>query len=154
VEAQTVEVIQTGVGGQPGVEDEFFGVRARPLFPEAREVEGGAVLALFPQVGSGVAEDVGLGVMDQEGQEAFLPTAALGNVVFFHEGVVPVEGDGVEVESEGGTPGQLQAHLRLYFLDPQPGQHFRQEVGQAVGVFCPPGREGLESFAQRAASAA
>src|SRR5581483_5077571 len=33
----------------------------------------------------------------------------LGNVVLFHQGVVAVEGDGVEVEIEGGTPGQLQA---------------------------------------------
>jgi hypothetical protein len=58
--------------------------------------------------------------MDQEGQEALLPTAALGNVVFFHEGVVPVEGDGVEVEIEGGTPGQLQAR---HGVEPGP-EHF------------------------------
>jgi hypothetical protein len=106
VDAQAVEFIQAGIGGQPGVEDEFLRVVARPLLPEAGEVEGSAVLVFFPQVGVGVAEDVGLGIMDQEGQEALLPPASLGNVVPFHQGVVAVKGDGVEVEVEGRAPGQ------------------------------------------------
>src|SRR5262249_19461434 len=61
------------------------------------------------QVGIGVAEDTGVGVMDQEGQQPLLPPAPLGNVVFFNQSVVAVEGNGVEIEVEGRPPGQLQA---------------------------------------------
>ena len=77
-------------------------------FQNSHEVEDLVVLLVLAQVGVGVAEDAGLGVLGQEGQDPLLPAAALGNVVFLHQGVFPVEGDGVEVQVEGGAARQPQ----------------------------------------------
>src|SRR4029077_6838209 len=47
VDAQEVEVVEAGVGGQSGVEDEFLGVMAGPLLPEAHEVQDSVVLLIL-----------------------------------------------------------------------------------------------------------
>jgi len=103
VDAQAIEFVQTGVGRQPGVEDQLLGIVPGPLLPEARKDQNGAFLVFLAQVGVPVAENVGLGVMDQEGQDPLLPSATLGNIVFFDQGVVAVERDRVEIEVEGGV---------------------------------------------------
>jgi hypothetical protein len=67
------------------------------------------ILVVLAYVAVGVAEHARLGVLDQESQEALLPTAALGDVVFLDEGILAVERYGVEVKVEGDAA--LEAKL-------------------------------------------
>jgi len=76
------------------------------LFPEGDELEDGVGVLVLAEIGLGIAEDAGVGVVGQESQHAFLLAAAFGDVVFFDEGVGAVKGDGVEVDIEGAAARQ------------------------------------------------
>ena len=66
-------------------------------FPElGHKAQDFIVLVVFADLAVGVAEHAGLGILGQEGQQTFLAAAPLGNIVFFQQGVVAVERDGVE----------------------------------------------------------
>ena len=74
------------------------------LFPELGETQDFIVLVVLADLAVGVAEHPGLGVLGQEGQQAFLAAAALGNIVFFQQGVVAVGGEFFD-GGGGGFPG-------------------------------------------------
>jgi hypothetical protein len=52
------------------------------------------VLLLFPQIGVGVAEDLGFLFLGDEGQETFLAARTLGNVMLLQERSSPGKGMG------------------------------------------------------------
>ena len=104
-----VQLVEVGVGRQLGVEDQFLGQPAGPLLPELDEAEDLVVLLVLAQLAVGIAEDAGVGVLGQERQHPLLPPAPLGDIVLLDQGIVAVEGDGVEVEVERRPPFQAQA---------------------------------------------
>ena len=108
VDGEFLQAGEVGVGGEGGIKDEFAGVVAEALVPVVGEAEDLVVVVLLANAGVGVAEDAGFGIAGDEGEDAFLAAAALGDVVFGDEGVVAVIGDGVEVEVEGVAAGQAQ----------------------------------------------
>jgi hypothetical protein len=63
------------------------------------------VLAQFPV---GIAEDASRGILRQEGQDALLSSAPLGDIVLLHQGVLAMERDRVEIEVEGPPAGQTE----------------------------------------------
>ena len=69
---QPVELTELGVGRQLGVEDQFLGIPPGPVLPELDEAEDLGILLVLAQFAVGVAEDAGVGVLHQEGQDAFL----------------------------------------------------------------------------------
>ena len=83
------------------------GTRPVRFFQKSTKARISIVLLGLAQIGVGVAEDPRISVLGEECQQAFLPAAALGNVVFFDQGVLAVEGDGMEVQVEG--PAMLEA---------------------------------------------
>src|SRR5262245_6011732 len=106
-----------GIGGQLGIEDEFFGQPSGTLLPELNEAEDLVSLLILTNLGIRVAEDALPLILREKRQNAFLTAAALGNVVFLDQGIFAVKGDGVEVEVEGCTA--FKPNLRCG-LEPQP----------------------------------
>ena len=74
--------------------------------------------ARFSHLGVGVAEDPSLGVLGQKGQNPLLAATAFGKVVLFHQRILPVEGDGMEVKIEGTTSPSTKRgplpHVKIY----------------------------------------
>ena len=105
-DAELVELGQDRPGGQGAVEDQFLGIGPRPLPAEVREPERSFGAGLLAHGGLGVAEDPGVDAAGEEGEDALLAAAAFGNIVFLDQGVVPMVGNGVEIEVEGGAPRQ------------------------------------------------
>ncbi len=99
-DAKSLQAGQDGVGGEAGVEHQFARQLAGTFAVGLGEAQDGLVLVLLAHGGVGEAEDVLLGVADQEGEHAALAAAALGDEVLLQEGFVAVVGDGVEVEIE------------------------------------------------------
>ena len=99
-DAKSLQAGQDGVGGEAGVEHQFARQLAGAFAAGLGEAQDGLVLVLLAHGGVGKAEDVLLGVADQEGKHAALAAAALGDEVLLQEGFVAVVGDGVEVEIE------------------------------------------------------
>src|SRR5262249_1563793 len=106
--------------------DKFLGDVAGAFFPEGNELQDGIRVLLLTQLAVGVAKDARTGVLGQEGEEALLTAAALGNIVFFHERVLAGERDGMKIEIEGGAV--LQPQL-THGVEPQAGQ-----LGVTVGI--------------------
>src|SRR5260370_40758063 len=94
---------------------------AGTLFPEAHEGDDFIVVFVFAYLAVGVAKDARAGILGQESQDALLPPAALGNIVFFHESVVAVKGNGMEIDIERGTVSQSQAGEGV---EPAAGPHW------------------------------
>ena len=108
LDAQAIELVELGVGRQLGVEDQFFGILPRPLLPEPGEAEDLVILVALAQFPVGIAEDAGRGILHQEGQDALLPSAPLGDVVLLDQGIVAMERDRVEIQVEGPPAGQAE----------------------------------------------
>ena len=125
-DAELVELGEVGVGGEGAVEDEFARVVAGLILPSGGEAQDLVVLVLLADGGVGVAEDARVGVAGEEGEDALLAAAALGEVVFLDQGVVAVIGNGVEVEVEGVATGQFQV---VDGVEPEAG-----ELGVGAGV--------------------
>ena len=126
-DALGVQLGEHGVGGEAGVEDEFGGQRAGALAEGVNEAQDGFVLVALLDGGVGEAEQAVVGVAGEEGEDAVLAARALGDEVLFDEGFVAVEGDGVEVEVEGGAAGE--GGEGLGGVEPAGG-----EGGDAAGV--------------------
>ena len=105
---QPVELVELGVGRQLGIEDQFFRISPRPFLPEPDEAEDLIVLLILAQFTIGVAEDAGLGVLRQEGQDALLSPTPLGDVVLLDQGILAMEGDRVKIQVEGMTARQTE----------------------------------------------
>ena len=84
------------------------GIPPGPVLPEPDEAEDLVVLLILTQFTVGVAKDAGLGVLHQEGQNALLSPTPLGDVVLLDQGILAMEGDGVEIQVEGMTTGQTE----------------------------------------------
>src|SRR6516165_2109873 len=69
--------------------------------PEVDEAKHLVCLFAFADVGIRVAEDLTVGILRQEGQDARLATAAFAEIMGLHEGMLAEVGYGVEVEVEG-----------------------------------------------------
>jgi len=85
--SQPIEFIEFGVGRQLGIEDQFFGIPPGPFLPEPDEAEDLIVLLVLAQFAVGITEDAGLGVLHQEGQDAFLSPTSLGDVVLLDQSI-------------------------------------------------------------------
>ena len=66
--------------------------------PEVDEAEDFVGLLAFSDVGVGVAEHLAIGVLGEEGEDAGLSSAALGQIVGLHDRVLAEVWHGVEVE--------------------------------------------------------
>ena len=103
-----VELIQVGMSGEARIEDEFFRDSAGTFFPVGDETENFIVVLVLAQIAVDVAEHPALCVLSEEGEHPFLLAAAFGHVMFFHQGVVAMEGNGMKVEIEGRTQTQAE----------------------------------------------
>jgi hypothetical protein len=83
------------------VEDQFGGRLARAGLPELDEAEDLVGLLGLGQTGVAVAQDPLGGIVGQEDEDALLPAAAAGNVVFFEGFLLGVGWDGVEIQIKG-----------------------------------------------------
>lgn len=108
-DAHLVESVEVGMGGQLGIEDELSGKGSGTLFPEFDKTKDLIVLVGFSNLGIGVAKHPPIGILSQESEDSLLLSAAFGNVVFFDQGIFPVEGNGVEVQIKGAAPAEAQA---------------------------------------------
>ncbi len=107
-DAQLVQPGEVGIGGEAAVEDEFGGQLAGALAPGLGEAQDLVVLGVLAEAGVGPGEQAGVGVAGEESEDASLAAAALGDVVAFEQGVVAVEGDGVEIEIEGASAAEVR----------------------------------------------
>ena len=82
-DAELVEAVEVGVGGEFGIEDKFLGQVAGTFLPEIDEAQDFRGLVGLSYLRVGIAEDITFGVPSQEGEQAVLAAAAFGNVVFF-----------------------------------------------------------------------
>ena len=96
-----VEAVEVSVGCELGIEDQMLRRSAVLALPERDEAEDLVGLLAFAEIGVGVAEDVAVGVLGEEGENAGLAAAALGEVVGLDLRVLAEVGHGVEVEIEG-----------------------------------------------------
>ena len=131
--AAGLELGQVGVGGQPGVEDQFGGLLAGALLPGIGEAQDLVVLGGLGGAGAGPGEAARLGVAGQEAEDGLLAAGALGDVVTFDQGVVAVVGDGVKVEVEG-APGAEAAVEGRQGIVPAPGEGVEPAGVAAAGV--------------------
>ncbi len=90
---------------QAGIEDEFPRQSAGALPPAVDEGEQCVVLVRLAHAGVRLDEQPGIGIAGEKGEDAFLPAAALGDIVLFDRciWILAVPGDGMEVEVEGAV---------------------------------------------------
>src|SRR6202043_3410605 len=86
---------------------------ARASLPKLHEAQHLVVLVRLPELRVGVAKDARRGILREEGQDPLLPPGALRDVVFLHERVVAMKGDGVEIEVEGGAARKAEPRQRI-----------------------------------------
>ena len=99
-----VELGQIFVGGKLGIEDQALG-RLSSLPPEVHELQDAVRLIAMLHLGIAVAEDARIGILAQDGQDAFerLPSLA-GPVVLEHTRITPVGDCGeIHVDQAGRT---------------------------------------------------
>ena len=99
-DAGGIEPVEPGVGGELGVEDEVLRRLAVLALPEIDEAEDLVGLLALANIGVGVAEHLGIGILGQKDQDAGLATTSLGQIVGFDEWMFAEVGHGVEVEIE------------------------------------------------------
>ena len=95
-----VQPTQIGVGGQLRVEDQLGRILAGLLVPELDEPQGLVGLIGLGYAGMGIAEDTVAGIAGQEGQDALLAAALLGDVMLFQRFFLGIGGDRVEIQVE------------------------------------------------------
>ena len=95
-----IEPIEAVVGGELGVEDEVSRRPAVLALPEVDEAEDLLGLLALADIGVGVAEHLGVGILGQEGEDAGLAATSLGQIVGFDQRMLAEVGHGVEVEIE------------------------------------------------------
>ena len=69
--------VEAVVGGELGIEDEVLRQPAMLLLPERDEAEDFLGFLAFADIGVGIAEHLGIGIMCQEGENAGLPATSL-----------------------------------------------------------------------------
>ncbi len=121
-----VEPIEVGRGGQCGVEEEFLRHLACPLLPIGDKLEHLVMVLLCAQWPIGVAQNAGLSIMRQKGQEPLLASTALGDRVLLDQGILAMQRHGMAVASEGGP--LLQAPCAAGIVP------YAHEGGRASGV--------------------
>ena len=155
VDAHAVEPGEVGAGGEAAVEDQFGGEVSGLVAIVLGEAENGVVLVLLADGGIGIAEQAGLGVAGEEGEDSVLAPGALGDVVLLDQRLVAVIGDGVEVEIEGGAGSDTlapdgvvpRAHQRRNLARVDAGAVFGQEGALGHGVEASEqGEAGIEDF--------
>src|SRR4030067_3263881 len=101
------------IGGQLGVKDQFLRTFPRSLLPELDESKNLLILLVLSQLSIGIAENPLLGILGQEGQNPLLTAAPLGEIMFFHQGVFSVEGNGMEVQIKRIEIGRASGRERV-----------------------------------------
>jgi hypothetical protein len=122
-DAAGVQFGELGLGGDFGVEDEQPGVASGDGAPVVGEGEYLVGLGGLGQVGVGVEQGVGVGVLGEESQHAAGALGTPWHVVLFQRGVVAPVHHGVEVEVDFVAGGQSG------------GQGRRVECGQERPLF-------------------
>src|ERR1700687_621399 len=109
-----IEPVEAVIGGELGAKDEVLRQAAVLTLPEGDESKHLLGLVALADVGVGIAEYLAVGVLGQEGEDAGLAAAALGQIVRFDQRVLAEVGHGMEVEGEGLTgPGGLSGQLTV-----------------------------------------
>jgi hypothetical protein len=131
-DASGIEPIEALVGGELRIEDQMLrrtAVLALPERDEAKDLFGFFTLA---DVGIGVAEDLAVGVLGQEGENAGLATAAFGQIMGLDQRMLAELRHGMKVEIE-----RLAAQQVLAGHPGVPQRKQAQDVlrGDARGIF-------------------
>ena len=95
-----IEPVEPRIGGELGVEDEVLRRLAVLALPEIDEAEDLVGLLALANIGVGVAEHLGIGILGQKDQDAGLATTSLGQIVGFDEWMLAEVGHGVKIEIE------------------------------------------------------
>src|SRR4030042_4424315 len=103
-----IELIQMTIGRQLGVKDQFLRKFPRAFPPELDESKDLLILLVLSQLSIGIAENPLLGILGQESKNSFLPATPLRNIMFFHQGLFAVEGNGMEVQIKGPPPAKSE----------------------------------------------
>ena len=107
-----VQACQVCQGGQAGIEDQMGGQLAVSLFPEGNEAK--ELLGFFPlsNIGVGIAESASVGVVCEKNQDAWLAPASGRDIVALYHRVLPIIGEGMEIQIKG-VAGQKAVALEL-----------------------------------------
>lgn len=99
-DVHVIKASQVGEGRELGVENDVWGILSMLGFPEVEEGEDLLGLFAFSDVSTGVAEGAVLGILDQKDEDTGFSSAPARDVVFLDDGILSVEGNGVEIEIE------------------------------------------------------
>ena len=137
VDSHRVDPREVGMGRQSGIEHQLPGRAAVALLPELDEAEDLVVLTSLLDPGVGVDEQAGVGVASEEGEDALLPAASLGDVMPLHRRlrILAVPGDGVEIQIEGAVAAEvgLQAVQRPVPAVHEAGAQLRIDAAGILG---------------------
>jgi hypothetical protein len=114
-----VEPIQMAIGRELGIKDQFLRKFPCPFLPELDESKDLLILLALSQLSIGIAEDPLLGILGQESQNPLLTAAPLSEIMFFHQSVFSVKGNGMKVQIERTSPQKSESS---YGIKPQPHQ--------------------------------
>jgi len=114
-----IEPIQMAIGCQLGVKDQLLRKFARSLPPELDESKDLLILLVLPQLSIGIAKHPFFSILSQEGQNPLLPPTPLRDIMLFHQGVFPMEGNGMEIQVKRPSPRKSKFP---YGIKPKPHQ--------------------------------
>lgn len=129
--AHLVQSCQVFQGGQAGIEDQMGGEFAVGFFPESDEAKN--LLGFFPlsDIGVGIAESASVGIVGEKNQDAGLSPASSRDIVALYYRVLPIVGDGMEIQVKG-VAGQEAVPLEL--LVPEGKEPQRRLALDGTGV--------------------
>ena len=101
--------VELRVGRQLGIEDQFLGVTACSFLPEPSEVEGSRRFGRPCAARRWHSRRRGCSAScARKAEDTLLPSAPLGDIVLFDQGILAMEWDRVKIEVEGPPAGQSE----------------------------------------------
>jgi len=100
-DAHPIQSRQVFQGGQAGIENQMGGQIAVCFFPESNEAKNLLGFFSLSNIGVGIAESTSVGIVCEKDQDAGLPPASSGDIVALYHRVLPIVGDGMEIQVKG-----------------------------------------------------
>lgn len=111
-DAHLIQADEVWQGGQAGIEDQMRRQLSVGLFPEGNEAKDLLCFFSFSNIGVGIAESATVGIVCEKNQDAGLASASGRDIVAFYHRVLPVVGNGMEIQIKG-VAGQEAVPLEL-----------------------------------------
>jgi len=111
-DAHPVQADEVCQGGEAGIEDQVRGELSVGLFPEGNEAKDLLCFFSFSNIGVGIAESATVGIVCEKNQDAGLAPASGRDIVAFYHRVLPIVGNGMEIQIKG-VAGQEAVPLEL-----------------------------------------